>query len=72
MTTIDTLNGRAVANIRGEMGRRRITQDRLSELLKWPRSNLAAVLTERTRLSLDKLEQIAGVLEVEPSKLLND
>lgn len=71
MTTIDTLNGRAVANIRGEMGRRRITQDRLSELLDWPRSNLAAVLNERTRLSLDKLEQIAGVLEVEPSKLLN-
>lgn len=72
MTTIDTLNARAAANIRGEIAKRKITHQELADLLKWPRSSITELVNENTQITLSKLEQIADVLKVEPSKLLND
>lgn len=66
----DTLNGRAAANIRGEIGRRQLRQEDLAARLNWPRSVLSNVVNERTRLTLEKLEQIAGALNVDPVALL--
>lgn len=44
----------------------------MATALEWPRTVLSELLNERTQITLAKLEQIAGVLNVEPSKLLND
>lgn len=71
MTTIDSLNERAVSNIRAEMGRRRLTQVELADRLKWGRTALTELLNGNVQMTLIKLEQIADVLQVEPSKLLN-
>lgn len=68
----DTLNGRAAANIRAEIARRRLRQEDMATALEWPRTVLSELLNERTQITLTKLEQIAGVLDVDPSKLLND
>lgn len=68
----DTLNGRAAANIRAEMARRRINQETLAAGAGLSRPALSELLSEKTQITLAKLEAIAGVLEVEPSKLLND
>lgn len=68
----DTLNGRVAANIRAEIAKRRLRQDDVATALDWPRSVLSELLNERTQITLTKLEKIAAVLDVEPSKLLND
>lgn len=68
----DTLNGRAAANIRAELARRRLTQEDVASRAGMPRTVLTELLAERTRITLDKLEALAAVLEVEPAKLLND
>lgn len=72
MTTIDTLNARAAGNIRAAMSKRRVTHQELADRLNWPRTSVTELLNENTQITLAKLEQIADVLEVEPSKLLND
>lgn len=68
----DTLNGRTAANIRAELARRRITQEEFAEQLGMGRTSVTAMLSGQTAITLPKLERIAAVLEVEPSKLLND
>lgn len=68
----DTLNGRAAANIRAELARRRLTQEQFAEACQMPRTVLTELLAERTRITLERLETIARVLELEPAKLLND
>jgi len=68
----DTLNGRTAANIRAELARRRITQEEFAERIGMGRTSVTAMLLGQTAITLPKLERIAAVLEVEPSKLLND
>jgi transcriptional regulator with XRE-family HTH domain len=68
----DTLNGRAAANIRAELAKRRLTQESFAEACGMPRTVLTELLAERTRITLERLETIAGVLDIEPAKLLND
>lgn len=67
-----SLNGRAAANIRAELAKRRLTQEDVATRAGLSRVVLTDLLAERSRITLDKLEAIAGVLDVEPSKLLND
>lgn len=68
----DTLNSRTAANIRAELARRRITQEEFAERIGMGRTSVTAMLLGQTAITLPKLERIADVLEVEPSKLLND
>lgn len=68
----DTLNGRAAANIRAELARRRITQEEFAERIGMGRTAVTAMLAGQTAITLPKLERIADALDVEPSKLLND
>jgi len=68
----DTLNSRTAANIRAELARRRITQEEFAERIGMGRTSVTAMLAGQTAITLPKLERIADVLEVEPSKLLND
>jgi transcriptional regulator with XRE-family HTH domain len=68
----DTLNSRAAANIRAELARRRITQEEFAERIGMGRTSVTAMLAGQTAITLEKLERIAAVFEVEPSKLLND
>lgn len=68
----DTLNSRTAANIRAEMARRRINQETLAAGAGLSRPAVSELLSEKTQITLAKLEAIAAVLEVEPSKLLND
>jgi transcriptional regulator with XRE-family HTH domain len=68
----ETLNSRTAANIRAELARRRITQEEFAELLGMGRTSVTAMLLGQTAITLPKLERIAEVLELEPSKLLND
>lgn len=65
----DTLNGRAAANIRAELARRELTQVELASRLGLSESALSRRLK---KLTLWDLDNIALVLQVEPSKLLND
>lgn len=68
----NTLNERAAANIRAELARRRITQEQFAEQVGMGRTAFVALVAGRTSITLPKLERIASVLELEPSKLLND
>lgn len=68
----DTLNSRTAANIRAELARRRITQEEFAERLGMGRTSVTAMLLGQTAITLPKLERIAELLELEPSKLLND
>jgi transcriptional regulator with XRE-family HTH domain len=68
----DTLNSRTAANIRAELARRRITQEEFAERLGMGRTSVTAMLLGQTAITLPKLERIAELLEMEPSKLLND
>jgi len=68
----DTLNGRAAANIRGELARRRITHEMFAQQIPMSRPALTQMLGGRSGITLDKLERIASLLDVEPSKLLSD
>lgn len=68
----DSLNSRTAANIRAELARRRITQEEFADRLGMGRTSVTAMLLGQTAITLPKLERIAAVLDVEPSKLLND
>lgn len=68
----DTLNGRAVTNLFAEIKRRRMTQEEFAELAGVSRVTLSRILNGHTVLDLDRLEVFARLLELEPSKLLND
>lgn len=72
MTAVSSLTETAAGNIRAELGRRQWSQTTLADKLGWTRSTLSTMLAGRQHITLAKLEQIADVLEVEPSKLLND
>lgn len=68
----DTLNGRAAANIRAQLGARRMTHAELAERAGMSRAVVTALLNETTKMTLVSLELIAGALDIEPAKLLND
>lgn len=68
----DTLNDRVAANIRAELARRKITQEQFAESIGMGRTAFTALVAGRTAINLRKLERIATVLKVEPSKLLSD
>lgn len=63
----DTLNSRVAANIRAELARRDVPKAEFAEALQWPRSVLGDMLAGRTKITLDKLEQIADLLELAPT-----
>ena len=68
----DTLNGRAAANIRAQLGARRMTHAQLGEQAGLSRQTITAICRESQKITLTHLELIAEALEVEPAKLLND
>lgn len=68
----DTLSGRVAANLRAELSRRSISQEKFAEMADVSRSSLNQRLTGRTVIDLAELEQYAGLLGVDPSKLLTD
>ena len=68
----DTLNGRAAANIRAVLAVRRMTHEELAVKAGLSRGVVTAMLSGGSNITLRKLELMAGALDVEPSKLLND
>lgn len=68
----DTLNGRAAANIRAQMARHKVKHEDLATAAGLSRSALGDLLSEKTQITLSKLDAIATALEVEPAKLLDD
>ena len=72
MTKVETLNRTAAGNMRAELARRGMLQSELADKLKLTRPTVTAILNGTTSITLDRLQQIADVLEVEPAKLLND
>ena len=66
----DTLNGRAAANIRAQLGARRMTHSELAERAGMSRGTVTAMLNETVKITLVSLELIAGALDVEPATLL--
>lgn len=70
--TDTTLSGRVAANLRAELSRRSISQEKFADMAGISRSSLNQRLTGRTVLDLAELEQYADLLGIEPSKLLND
>jgi transcriptional regulator with XRE-family HTH domain len=67
-----TLNDRTAANIRAELARRQMTHDEVAKRLGLARNAVTAMLNGQTNITLSRLEVIADLLELEPSKLLND
>lgn len=67
-----TLNSRTAANIRAELARRQMTHDQLAEALGLARNAVTAMVNGQTNITLSRLEVIAAVLNLEPSKLLDD
>lgn len=68
----DTLSGRVAANLRAELARRGLTQEQFADRAGVHRTTMTRMLSGTTTLDLERLEQLAGLLELEPSKLLND
>jgi transcriptional regulator with XRE-family HTH domain len=68
----DTLNGRAAANLRASLAARRMTHEDLALKAGLSRGQVTSMLSGRSPINLLKLELMAGALDVEPSKLLND
>lgn len=68
----DTLNGRAATNLRAEIVRKGMTQEEFAEKANFTRATLGNILAGRTAIDLPRLELFAKLLEIEPSKLLND
>lgn len=68
----DTLNEFVAANIRAEVGRRRMSQQDFADLIRVTRPTAAAILNGTTELTLKRVESIADALNVEPAKLLNE
>lgn len=67
-----TLTSRVAANIRGQLARRDMTHEEFAERLGLTRNAVTAMLSGRHNITLSRLEVIANLLELEPSKLLND
>lgn len=67
-----TLSEQVAANLRAELARRHISQETFAEMAGISRSSLNQRLTGRTVLDLAELEKYAGLLQVDPVKLLND
>lgn len=67
-----TLTSRVAANIRGEIAKRDITHEEFAEKLGLTRNAVSAMLSGRHNITLSRLEVISDLLEIEPSKLLND
>ena len=67
-----SLNARAAANLRGEIARRNHTQEEFADRARISRNTLGNILNGRTVIDLDRLELFAGLLDIEPAKLLND
>ena len=68
----DTLNSRAAANLKAQIVRRDYTQEEFAEKAGLSRNTLGNLIAGRTVIDLDRLELFARLLEIEPSKLLND
>lgn len=68
----DTLNSRAASNLRGEIARRNMTQEEFADKARISRNTLGNILNGRTVIDLDRLQVFAGLLDIEPAKLLND
>jgi transcriptional regulator with XRE-family HTH domain len=68
----DTLNSRAAANLRAEIARKNITQEEIADRAGLSRQTVSNLLTGRTVIDLGRLELLAGILEVEPARLLTD
>ena len=68
----DTLNGRTAANIRAQLGARRMTHAQLAERAGLSRQTVSAICTESTKITLVSLELIAGALDVEPATLISN
>lgn len=68
----ETLNSRAASNLRGEIARRNMTQEEFADKARISRNTLGNILNGRTVIDLDRLQVFAGLLEIEPSKLLDD
>jgi transcriptional regulator with XRE-family HTH domain len=68
----DTLSGRAAANLRAEIARRNLTQEEFADRAGISRNTLGNILAGRTVLDLDRLDNFARLLDIEPAKLIND
>ncbi len=60
----------AQSNILGELGYRRLSQRRFARALGVSEQSFSDKLRGKTRLTLDDLDQIAGLLDVDPAELL--
>lgn len=69
---METLNDRVAANIRAELARRKLTQEDFAVKAQIGRTTMQALLGGRVGISIDRLALFASILDVEPSKLLND
>ena len=63
-----SLAQRAVAEIRAEMGRQKLSGVKLAEILGWSQQFIARRLRGEIALTLDELEQIARALRVSPEQ----
>lgn len=80
--TTTTLSGRVAANLRGELARRNLTHEEFADKVTaadrppgvpaLSRQSVTNRCLGRTPISLDELALYAGLLEIEPSKLLTD
>ena len=68
----ETLSGRVAANLRAELARRGLTQEAFADQAGVHRTTMTRMLSGSTSIDLDRLDQLARLLDVEPSKLLND
>ena len=68
----DTLSGRVAANLRAELARRGLTQETFADQAGVHRTTMTRMLNGATSLDLERLEQLARILEIEPAKLLAD
>lgn len=68
----DTLNGRAAANLRGQIARHNLTQEEFADRAGISRGTLGNLLAGRTVIDLDRLQKFSELLGIEPAKLLND
>lgn len=70
MTKVDTLNRHVAANIRAEVARRGMLQSELADRLNLTRPTVSQILNGTTAITLDRLEQIADVLQVDAAALV--
>lgn len=70
MTKVDTLNRHVAGNIRAEVARRGMLQSELADALHLTRPTVSQILNGTTAITLDRLEQIADVLQVDAAALV--